>query len=199
MKSRGFTLVEILIAMAIFALVSVMAYRATDAMTQGEARLATEAAQWRALEQVFSKIETDLALAQPRMMKRGRETIPAWWGEYRGENAGYLQFARAPSRLPTAVLEQSSPPTGLRIAYEWQGGTLTLLYWGSFDTEEDTEPARYVLLTDIAFFELTYLNQDNVWVNSWQPTHLQSPPLPRAARVRIAGQDGAIVERIFAL
>ena len=42
-RSGGFTLVEVLLALAIFGVISVLAYRATLALTEGEAQLSAEA------------------------------------------------------------------------------------------------------------------------------------------------------------
>ena len=46
-RGSGFTLLEILIAIAIMATMAVLGYRALEAMTQSEARLSAEAARWR--------------------------------------------------------------------------------------------------------------------------------------------------------
>ena len=46
-RDRGFTLLEVLIALAIVATLAVLGYRALAAMTQSESRLAAEAGRWR--------------------------------------------------------------------------------------------------------------------------------------------------------
>ena len=42
-RLRGFTLVEALLALAIFGVIAVLAYRATASLSEGEARLSGEA------------------------------------------------------------------------------------------------------------------------------------------------------------
>ena len=49
-RRRGFTLVEALVALVILAIVAVLAYRGTAALTGGEAQLAAESARWRTLD-----------------------------------------------------------------------------------------------------------------------------------------------------
>ncbi len=46
-RAREFTLVEALAALAIFGVIAVLAYRATSALSDGEARLSAEAQRWR--------------------------------------------------------------------------------------------------------------------------------------------------------
>ncbi|MCL2297088.1 MAG: type II secretion system minor pseudopilin GspJ [Proteobacteria bacterium] len=199
--NRGFTLVEILIALMIFSVISVLAYRATAALTDGELRLTQEAAHWRAIEQVFTRLEADVRQALPRPLAEGGHTLPPWRGQHEPQRRVELQFARAAPGLPTTV----STARGQRMAYVWQrnenGGALELLYWPAFDNLPNTAPQRYLLLDGIAYFRLDYLSRNGDWIDEWPPADktTSDAPLPRAVRVQLAAADGAVVERLFAL
>jgi general secretion pathway protein J len=65
-RRAGFTLVELLVALAILALVSVLAYRAVAALTTSEAQLSAEALKWRNLDGLFARLEADMRVALPR-------------------------------------------------------------------------------------------------------------------------------------
>ncbi|MDR2243957.1 MAG: type II secretion system minor pseudopilin GspJ [Burkholderiales bacterium] len=198
---RGFTLVEILIALMIFSVISVLAYRATAALTDGELRLTQEAAHWRVIEQVFTRLEADVRQALPRPLAEGGHTLPPWSGQYEPQRRVELQFARAAPGLPTTV----SSAHGQRMAYVWQrnehGGALELLYWPAFDNAPNTAPQRYLLLDGIAYFRLNYLTQNGDWADEWPPYSNKAgeAALPRAMRVQLAAADGAVVERLFVL
>jgi general secretion pathway protein J len=198
-KSRGFTLIEILIALAIFAIVATLAYRAVSSMTSTESRLVDEESKWRTLEQVFERVESDVQEALPRQMQNGKSTLPAFYAETKNDGSGLLRFARAPSKLPAAVTASMPPSAGQRVAYEWGKGKLELLYWNAFDTPAKAKPERFTLLDGLKQFQIEYLNDDGKWVKNWNSSDYDTPTLPRALRVRLAAADGEVIERIFVL
>ena len=77
----GFTLIELLIALAILGLVAVLGYRALAALTESEAKLAAEAAHWRALDALFARLEADVRDALPRDVRTGGGAEAAWVGD----------------------------------------------------------------------------------------------------------------------
>ncbi|MDR1530243.1 MAG: type II secretion system minor pseudopilin GspJ [Burkholderiales bacterium] len=192
-RITGFTLMEVLIALMIFATISVLAYRAVGAMTDSEFRLSQEAAHWRLLEQFFTRFEADARQALPRPMMDGNRKLPAWQTTNDGRGRLSLQFARAATRLPAAVGTQQ----GQRIAYEWRDGHINIQYWPAFDNVPSAVPQTYRLLDDVTLFHVDYLTQSDSWVENWSSS--DEAALPRAMRVRIAMRNSAIVERIFAL
>ncbi|MDR2017151.1 MAG: type II secretion system minor pseudopilin GspJ [Burkholderiales bacterium] len=194
---RGFTLIEILIALMIFGVISVLAYRATGALADGEQRLTQEAAHWRAIEQVFTRIEADVRKALPRPLTEGKRFLPPWSGQHEPQHRVELQFARAAPNLPTAV----NTAYGQRMAYVWQkserGGALEILYWPAYDNAPNATPQRYLLLDGIAHFRFDYLTKNGDWIDEWP--RLGEAALPRAVRVQLAAVDGAVIERVFVL
>ncbi|HZQ62750.1 MAG TPA: prepilin-type N-terminal cleavage/methylation domain-containing protein, partial [Casimicrobiaceae bacterium] len=90
MSARGFTLVELLIALTILSLLSVLGYRAVAALSATEARLATEAEQWRTLDRLFSRLEGDCREAVARDVRNGDAIEPAWLGTIDGDGNAVL-------------------------------------------------------------------------------------------------------------
>jgi len=189
---RGFTLVEALVALVILAIVSVLAYRGTAALTSGEARLAAESARWRTLDAVFDRLEADLRAAVPRTSRHGDTREPAWWTRTDADGSSTLVFSRAGP-------EFSAEPgrAGQRVGYRVRGGALEVLYWAQPDNVADRPPAAFALLPDVAQFRADALAGDGTWSPTWPLS--AGDAVPRGVRVTLALTDGTRVTRWFAL
>ena len=95
-RERAFTLIEVLVAIVILGVVALLAYRATAAMTDGEARLTEESDRWRALDLLFARLESDMHQAIPRSVRNGATLEPPWLA-FTQDSAGNsaLAFTRA--------------------------------------------------------------------------------------------------------
>ena len=191
-RCRGFTLLEILIAMAIMATMSVLGYRALEAMTQSETRLAAEAARWRTLDMFFARLEGDLREAVPRSARFGESLEPPWLATVEPDGNAVLFFSRAG---PEFNLEPGS--AGQRLGYRLRDGVIEVLYWASYDRARSTQPTVYPLLADVASFRLAYLGKDGVWLSNWPVAG--DADLPRGARVELVLANGESIDRWLAL
>ena len=190
-RASGFTLIEALLALAIFGLIAVLAYRATTSLTDGESRLSSEAARWRALEALFTRFEADIRQAVPRSVRAGAAREPAWLGtSFDGQDA--LVFTRS-----GAEFSLEPAPAGQRLGYRLRAGTIELAYWPQLDHTEAAQPMVYPLVADVASLEIEYLTHDNRWRNRWPL--LGEDDIPRAVRLTLTLADGGRIDRWFAL
>jgi len=195
-RRRGFTLVEALVAVAILAIVALIAWRATAAMSDSEARLAGETARWRHLDALLTRIEADMREAIPRTVRHGASPEVAW-SAAPADDAGNtsLVFSRAG---PAAVDEPGGG--GQRVGYRLRGGRIEVLYWPRLDNVATKDPAAYALADGIARFRIRALAPDGRWSDRWPvPGTDPRDPLPRGVRVDIELADGSVVERWIAL
>lgn len=192
-RSAGFTLVEILLALAIFSVIAVLAYRATAALTEGEAQLSAEAHRWRTLDALFTRFEADIRQAVPRGSRLGSRIEPAWLA-LPADNAGNaaLVFTRA-----GAEFADEPGIAGQRIGYRLRGHAVEIAYWPQLDNAADVWPAVYTLVDGVAGFRVAYLNRAGAWRDSW-PTQGESD-LPRAVRLGLTLDSGEAIERWFVL
>lgn len=188
----GFTLIEVLLAVAIVAVIAVLGYRAVAALSESENRLAAEATRWRTLDLFFARLEGDLRQAMPRPARLSETREPAWLGTADAAGNSALAFSRAG---PEFTLEPRS--AGQRLAYRYRDGAVEVLYWASYDRPRGALPTAYTLLDGVARFELAYLARDGVWANAWPVTG--ESELPRAIRVRLTLASGNVIERWLAL
>jgi general secretion pathway protein J len=185
----GFTLIEVLLAVAILALIAVLGYRAVAALSDSETKLAAEAARWRTLDLFFARLEGDLRQAMPRA---ARLSEPAWVGAADAEGNSALAFSRAG---PEFTLEARS--AGQRLAYRYRDGAVDVLYWATYDRPRSALPTAYTLLESVARFQLAYLTRDGAWADAWP--RAGETELPRAIRVRLTLASGEVIERWLAL
>jgi len=192
-RQRGFTLVEALVAIAILALVALLAWRATAAMTEGEQRLSVESARWQHLDALLTRLEADMRQALPRAARNGARSEPAWVA-VPADAAGNtsLVFTRAG---PDAADEPGAG--GQRVGYRWRDGYIDVLYWPRLDDTANATPTTYALVDGIARFRVLQLSSDDRWSPRWPLPGAAA--LPRGVRVEIVLADGSVIDRWLAL
>jgi len=191
-RRRGFTLIELVIALAILALVATLAYRALASLTDSEAQLTAEAAHWRSLDALFARLEADVHEALPREARTGGATEPAWLGGADSTGNADFRFSRAG---PEFVAEPGS--AGQRIGYRLRESNVEVLYWPRFDQPATVGPQAYALASGIAQFRVAYLDAGGNWRERW-PLPGESA-LPRAIRIGVTLDGGAVIERWLVL
>ena len=192
-RARGFTLIEILVALAILAVVALLAYRATAAMTDGEARLAAESMRWRMLDRFFARIEGDLRQAVPRGSRHGGAVEPAWWAQA-ADSAGNstLVFTRAG---PDFSVEPGT--AGQRIGYRLANARVEVVYWPQLDNVDDARAVAYPLVDGVRGFRVGALGAGTAWQTRWPIGG--DTAVPRAVRVELELSDGTTIDRVMAL
>ena len=103
-KSRGMTLVEILIALAIASLMTLTGWRAVDALQSSRDRVVTEAALWQRIDDFFVTLEADLRRSSISEFSGNSDGItmlqPALDG---GVEVRTVRYRFKPSSAPTAA------------------------------------------------------------------------------------------------
>ncbi|WP_432721020.1 type II secretion system minor pseudopilin GspJ [Jeongeupia wiesaeckerbachi] len=189
----GFTLLELLIALAIFSVIALVAWRGLDSVATTKLRLDAEAQQWRDLSLVFDRIGDDVGQSVQRPWRDGSGQLqPALVGRH-GEAA-----VSAPALELVRLVRDRDPQ---RVAYRLHDGRLELLLWDSLDPAQSEQAKVLPLLESVEQFVPTFLDNANQWQPRW-PTNASDPasaPLPRAVKITLARNGSAPIERIFAL
>lgn len=193
---QGFTLVELLVALAIFAIMSVVAYRGLNAVLETREHLMDDNRKWRELAVFFAQMKESVTSVVNRPVRdTGDLQAPAFLGkpDFIGDNDAQLIFTRM--GLPG---QQGAPGDLQRFGYRLREHNLELLVWPVLDQAPYTRPTVNVALKHISTFTLRYLDRTGIWQPRW-PVIGQPDALPQALEVKLGLDSGEQVIRIFAL
>lgn len=191
-RAAGFTLLEILVALAIFAVVSVIAYSGLNQMLLAKSRVEAENRLWRELTQVLGRLDEDVSLVVNRRWRdQGGLVQPAV--------RGTAELALPYDCQLELVRKSTQGGSGLvHIGYRFKQQQLEMLLWDVLDQGPRTEPQIYPLMQDINGLEVQFLDARRNWVSKW-PQPSEPNALPKAVRVRLSLQKGGVVERLLVL
>ncbi|MHB1528669.1 MAG: type II secretion system minor pseudopilin GspJ [Acidiferrobacteraceae bacterium] len=196
-RARGFTLLELLVAVAIFAVVSALAFEGLSQALKARRRLDHERRFWQGLAITFSELKQDLAQARPRPVRNAAGMmVPAFIGLPAGETADHgsvLQFTRGgafPVRHgPASTLE--------RVGYEVRGHGLVRLIWPVLDRAPNTRPLVSPILNGVERFRVRFYETNGQWSRVWPLPGGQLTDLPRGVRVTLHLKDHGTFKRWF--
>jgi general secretion pathway protein J len=189
---RGFTLLEVLVAMSIFAVIGLGANQMLRTMIDTHERTEAVARSSGQMNRALLMIERDVSqlVLRPVRDEYG-EVMPALMA-----NTGVypLEFTRSGWNNP-ALLPRSSMQ---RVAYELTvDGKLTRHTWLVLDRAEDSEPVSQTLLTDVEDFRVNLQHESGV-TDTW-PSVDATSELPLSVEVVIAIEERGEISRLFAL
>ncbi len=190
-RARGFTLVEVLVAVAIFALAAGLAVGGMNAITRARTQLDGDLARLADLQFAVGLIERDLRGIAMRPVRTGYgPAMPALSG---GLDA--LELSRYGA---VGALAQSQSDIA-RIGYQLDGKRLLRLHYPVLDRGPSSLPTIDPLLDRVERLEWRYIGARGA------PTLAQWPPprggdaLPRAIELRLQLSDYGEIRRVFEL
>lgn len=194
--ARGFTLLELLIAIALFALLGVGTYRLLDSVLRVDEATRLQEQRLRELTRGMAAFERDLrqVLARPVRAPYG-DSLAALLGE--GRERQTLEFTRTGWRNPT-----DSPRSRLqRVRWEVRDGYWERRYWPVLDQAQDSQPQVQQVLDGVSGWQVRYLDQDGNWQDGW-PGGVDEQSLgtlPRAVELRLEHRHYGVLRRLFRL
>lgn len=191
---RGFTLLELLVALSIFALISVALFGSLTSMIETKQHLEADSNKLRQLQTAFRIIGRDIEQAIARPIRGAYQPqLPAlMWTEHPGNFELTVNGRRNPVRLKRSSLQ--------RVAYRLEEELLIKDTWPVLDRAIDSEPFSQVILRDVEGFEVSFVENGNS-SRSWPPesnvSGTSAAMLPKAVQVHLYLKGWGRIDRLF--
>jgi general secretion pathway protein J len=189
--SRGFTLLELVVAMALFAVLSTLAYTGLDSVLRARERSTEQLDRLAEVRIALLLFGRDVEQAMPRPIRdQYGDVQPAFSG------GSGLELTRGGWRNPLGR------PRGhlQRVAYRLEEDALVRLSWPVLDRAQDSEPRRTPLLQGVRELSLRYLSADGAWSADWPQNEDRSVAereLPRAVELGLDLEDWGRIVRLY--
>jgi general secretion pathway protein J len=206
MRRSGFTLIEVVVAIFIAAIMFAIGYRALsqamidrDALNATQTRVNEIQRGMRIVAQDFAQIA-----ARPARDTQGNGELQAAVGANSRDNT-LLTFSRNGWSNPAGLQR----PAEERIRYRFVDGSLLREHWLSVDPALNAEPRERVVMTRVKSVEVRFLDPvTRNWRTDWPPLAPTGPvgplqiddtlmPRPMAIEFTIVFDDWGRVQRLF--
>ncbi|MEC7804301.1 MAG: type II secretion system minor pseudopilin GspJ [Pseudomonadota bacterium] len=195
-RSQGFTLLELLVAIAIFAIMAALGGISLEAVVTQQAIANENYRQLKSLQRSVQILCDDLYQLQPRGVRDvlGQNYELPLIADGRG--LYLLRLSRAGWRNPAGF----SRGTLQRVQYRLNDGALIREYWPVLDPVLAMEPIEEVLLENVALVKFEFLDIENAqpeWEPVWPPLRIDASDWPKAVRFAIEIDGFGRIERLI--
>ncbi len=196
-RLRAFTLIEVLVALAIFGVLSALAYVTLGQTLANADMLTTRMDRLQALQRTVTVLSTDLMQAAPRPIRDDfGDFQPAFISTLGSDFALQLTHGGWPNSTGVPRSTQQ------RTAYRVEDGELLRYHWNVLDRTASNVPVATVLLEGIDSLTFRFLQPNGDWSSQWPPLAQQSQAsnsslLPRAVEILIVTPEEGELRRVI--
>lgn len=186
-KNNGFTLFEILIALFIFTIISLLITSALQSVIAAHTQTEINAERWRALQKSFLVLSRDLeqAINRPVQNNFGRME-GAFVGESQSMSFTHSGFASSDSHLQ-------------RVQYIFRNDKMTRTVWRVLDQASDSLSYNRDFIKNISDLQFEYLDGSGKFYEKWPSGTGKHQALPRAVRVRFTIKHWGQISQLYVL
>lgn len=175
MSQKGFTLMEVLIAVTITAVIGLGVWQVLSGVVQSRDRVNDVADEFDQLQRTMLLLERDLTQIINRPVRD-------MYGDYQPaltsrEDDFSLVLTRQGWRNPLGTRRSSLQ----RAGWEYTGEELRRRYWTTLDQGQEENSQYVLLLSDVTSFEIRFLDDQRNWTDGW-PTEEAMASLSPGAR-----------------
>ena len=194
---KAFTLIEVLVAFAIFGILAAFAYGALSQTLLSAEILGERMDRLQAIQKSVRYLSQDFLQLAPRPVRQelGDSFDPALRTDFSSEFALELTHGgwSNPVALPRGTLQRS--------AYRLEDDELVRYYWTVLDRTLSNEAIGVTILDGVESLLFRYLLDSGDWIEQWPPPTLPGPlglrQRPRAVEIVLTLQDEGEIRRII--
>ncbi len=204
---RGFTLLELLVAVGVFAVMSVMAYGGLKTVLDSRQQTDAQAKRLAAVQLTFMRLERDIEQMTARGIRDEFGDVKAPLLTVSNSDV-VVEFTHTGWSNPT-----NAPRSHLqRVGYALKDKQLLRAYWLVLDRAQDSKPIQTAMLDKVKNVEWRFMDNAGKWQTQWPPATTASPQpqtptppgqtlsqLPRAVEVTLELDDLGRLTRLFSV
>jgi general secretion pathway protein J len=193
----GFTLLEVLVAVAIFTVIGVLAMGGYNQLVRQSEIVETGNARARAVQSAVQRMVLDFATLEPRPVREpiGETFQPALRADARNQQLVDLTHSgwANPAGTPRSTLQ--------RVSYRLdEDGRLLRDYWYVLDRPLSAAPVSVELLDKVESVRLRFMDSNRRWHEQWPPAGYSGPDSmrirPIAVEITLELEDWGEIKRL---
>lgn len=195
--ARAFTLIEVLVALAVFGVLSMLAYATLGSTLSNAEYLTDRMDRLQSIQRAMRYLTTDIMQTAPRPVRSelGDSYTPALYSSLSANFAIELTHMgwSNPAGLPRGTLQ--------RVAYRIEDGTLLRYHWRVLDRTYSNEPIVTELLEDVDSLYFRFFDPSGESSEVWPPQNQQGGggmrTRPRAVEIILSIPDHGDLTRLL--
>jgi len=190
-RIHGFTLLEILIALFIFTMISIMMTGALHTVINAQSGAEQSAERLRELQITLVRLSRDVEQIVNRpVQKKDGENAPAFFGTPKG--FAFTHGGLAGQSQQHHVLQ--------RAQYVWDGHALWRIVWEVLDQAENSpNPGQRKVLDNVTNAQFEYLDDKHRFHANWPSSGGANQPLPHAIRMTLTLKHWGAIRQIYVI
>jgi general secretion pathway protein J len=166
-KQQGFTLLEVMVALGIFALIGTVCYQLLHSLTVSRASLQAASDKRVDVVRALLIIEQDMHHLIPRSVRS--ESSEKRMAALSSSDESVLEFSRGGFPLQRSIVRDRAGRVSYQLEQEEGRPVLYRVVYDVLDRVEASPYYRQALLADVADLGFRFMDKDGRWLAAWPP------------------------------
>jgi len=190
--SAGFSLLELVIAISIFAIIATMAFTSLTQVQQANHNTQKTMARLQEIQLAIRKFEQDASQMTLRPIRDENGNSQAAL-KYISQENFYLEFTRTGADA-SINLNQTNL---LRVAYYYKNKKLYRKIWHQLDRPIDAKSESYPILSKLKSIKITFYDDNRQPLSTWLTNNGNTASLPLAIEITMELEDLGRLRRLI--